>query len=170
MFNFEHTHQLSQAEYVGLWGLLDPASPARLVWRISIVAVGLACLWSAYTILLGVIILAVAAVATFMGRFLPGTVARNFEKFRYLHGPVTYGADETYVWLRTPDFWAKPAWRHVTVWRERNGWLILQGNGFPPVLLPIAALKDQGIYDQVKILAQKHGVEWNRVVRRDLPP
>jgi hypothetical protein len=170
MFTFEHTYQLSQTEYVGLWGLLDSARPARFVRRIGIVGVGLACLFSPYTILLGVSILALAAVMAFVPRFLPGTVARNYEEFRYLDGPVTYGADETYVWLRTPDFSAKPAWRHVTVWRERNGWLILQGNGFPAVLMPIAALKDQGIYDQVKMLAQKHGVEWNRAVRRDLPP
>ena len=166
MFSFEHTYQISQAEYVALWGLRDPASPARLVWRISIVVVGLACLWSPYTMLLGVVILAVAAVMAFVPRFLPGTVARNYEEFRYLDGPVTYGADETFVWVRTPDFSAKPAWRHVTVWRERNGWLILQGNGFPTVLLAIEALKAQSLYDRVKSVAEKHAVEWNSAASR----
>ena len=166
MFNFEHTYQISQAEYVGLWGLLDPASPARLAWRIGIVVVGLACLWSPYTVASGVIILAAAAVATFIPRFFPGAVARNYEEFLYLDGPVTYGADDTYVWVRTSDFSAKPAWRHVTVWRERNGWLILQGNGFPAVLLPIEALKAQSIYDRVKSLAEKHALEWNSAASR----
>jgi hypothetical protein len=151
MFSFEHTYQISRTEYVVLWGVLDPARPRALVRRLAIAVVGLACLFSAYTIVLGVMILALAAVAVFVPRFLPGTVARNFEEFRYLDGPVTYGADEASVWARTPDFSAKAGWRHVTAWRERKGWLILQGNGFPPVLLPIAALKDQGV----------HALEWN---------
>ena len=166
MFSFEHTYQLSQSEYVGIWGLLDPARPARFVRRIGIVVVGLACLFSPYTILLGVTILALATVAAFIPRFFPGTAARNYEEFRYLDGPVTYGADEAYVWVRTPDFSAKPAWRHVTGWRERNGWLILHGNGFPPVLLPIAGLKAQSVYDRVKSLAEKHAVEWNSAASR----
>jgi hypothetical protein len=167
MVNFEHTHRLSQAEYVGIWALLDPARPARLVRRIGILVVGLACLLSPYTMLLGVIILALAAVAALIPSFFPGTAARSFRQFCYLDGPVTYGADEDSVWVRTLDFSAKAAWRHVTVWRERNGWLILQGNTFPPVLLPITALKAQSIYDQVKALAQKHAVEWNRAGRRE---
>jgi hypothetical protein len=141
-----------------------------LVRRLSIVAIGLACLFSPYTILMGVIILTLAVVAAFLPHFIPGTAASNFGKFRYLDGPVTYGADEDCVWVRTPDFWAKAAWRHVTVWRERKGWLILQGNGLPPVLLPLAALKTQRVYDEVKSLAQQHAVEWNRTVRRDPVP
>ena len=105
-----------------------------------------------------------------MPQFVPGAMARNFRQFRYLDDPVTYGADADYVWVRTQDFSAKAAWRHVTVWRERKGWLILQGNGFPSVLLPIALLKSEGVYDEVKALAQQHAVEWNRRGRRDRVP
>jgi hypothetical protein len=161
MFRFEHTHQLSQPEYVAIWALADPAPPARRARRLIVVVAGLACLLWPYTMLLGVAILAVGAIGVIAPHFFPGTAARNFREFRYLDGPVTYGADEESVWARTPDFSAKAAWRHVTVWRERNDWLVLQGNGFPPVLLPIAELKAQNIYERVKSLAQEHAVEWN---------
>jgi hypothetical protein len=161
MFSFEHIHQLSQSEYVAIWALTDPAPTARRARQLVVIIAGVACLFWPYTMLLGVAILALGAVGIFAPQFFPGTAARNFHEFRYLDGPVTYGADEEGVWARTPDFSAKAAWRHVTVWRERNGWLILQGNGFPPVLLPIARLKAQTAYERVKSLVQQHAVEWN---------
>lgn len=165
-FTFEHTHQLSETEYVALWGLADPAPSARQArWMIVMVA-GLACLFWPHTMLLGVAILVVGAIGVFAPHFFPGTAARNFGEFRYLDGPVTYGVDEEGVWARTPDFSAKAAWRHVTVWRERNGWPILQGNGFPAVLLPIAELKAKNSYARVKSLAQQRAVEWNSAAAR----
>jgi hypothetical protein len=160
MFTFEHTHQLSEAEYRAIWALHNPARGAQLVRRLGVVLVGVACLFSAYTILLGVVILGLATVISFLPHVLPGTMARTFRQLRYLKGPVAYGADGDGVWVRTPDFLAKASWAHVTVWRERAGWLVLQGNGFPPVLLPIATLKDQGLYGQVKLKAEQHGVEF----------
>ena len=169
-FRFEHTHQLSQREYVAIWALLDQAPSARSTRGGAIVALGFACLFSRYTMLLGVVILGGAAFVAFVPHVWPGIAARNFREFHYLDGPVTYGADEKSVWARTPDFSAKANWRHVSVWRERKGWLILQGSGFPPVLLPIAAMQAQGAYDQVKAMAQEHAVEWNRTVRRNPVP
>lgn len=161
MFSFEHTHQLTQSEYAAIWALADPSPTARYARRLIVTVAGVTCLFWPYTMLLGVAILALGAVGVFAPHFFPGTAARRFRDFHYLDGPVTYGADEEGVWARTPDLSAKAAWRHMTMWRERNGWLILQGNGFPPVLLPIAGLKAQAAYERVRSLAQQHAVEWN---------
>jgi hypothetical protein len=166
MFSFEHTHQLSQTEYVAIWAQADSAPPSRQARRLIVAVAGFACLFWSYTMLLGVAILALGAIGVFAPYFFPGTAARNFREFRYLDGPVTYGADEEGIWAHTPDFSAKAAWRHISVWRERNGWLILQGNGFPPVLLPIAALRAQSIYERVKSLAEQHALEWNSSAAR----
>ena len=166
MFSVEHTHQLSQSEYVAIWALSNPAPLAKRARRLIVIVAGCACLFWPYTMLLGVAILALGALGVLAPHFYPGTAARNFHEFRYLDGPVTYGADEVSVWVRTPDYSARAAWRHVTVWRERNGWLILQGNGFPPVLLPIAELKAQNSYERVKSLVQLHALEWNSAAAR----
>jgi hypothetical protein len=99
---------------------VDPAPPTRLVRRIGVAVVALACLLSPYTMLLRVVLLELAALVTSMPQLFPGTAARNCRQFPCLDGPVTYGADADGVWVRTPDFSAKAAWRHVTSWRERN--------------------------------------------------
>jgi hypothetical protein len=166
MFTFEHTHQLSEAEYAAIWAVGDTTPAARSARRWIVVVAGIACLFWSYTMLLGAAILALGALVLFIPRFFPGTAARMFRESRYLDAPVTYGADDGGVWTRTADFSAIAGWRHVSVWRERNGWLILQGTGFSPVLLPIAALKAGNVYERVKSLAQQHAVEWNSAEAR----
>jgi hypothetical protein len=96
----------------------------------------------------------------------PGTAARTFRELRYLSGPVCYGVDDNSVWVRTPDFLAKVSWHHVTVWRERQGWLDLQGNGFPAVLLPIAGLRAAGVYERVELVAERHAKEFGGAKKR----
>jgi hypothetical protein len=166
MFRFEHTYRLTQSEYVAIWAKLDPTPPGSLVRRVIILVAGLAFVSWPYTMLLGVAILVFGAVGALAPHVFPGTAARNFREFRYLDGPVTYGVDQDRVWVRTPDFEATAGWRHVSTWRTRNDWLILQGHGFPPVLLPIAALETEGIYAHVMSLAQQHAVEWNSAAAR----
>jgi hypothetical protein len=162
MFTFEHTHKLSQAEYVGIWSLLNRSRPSAYARRIGIVVGAVACLFSPYTFLLGVVLLALASVMLFIPHLIPGTAARVFRELRYLNGPVSYGVNEDSVWVRTSDFLAKVSWYHVTVWRERECRLVLQGSGFPPVLLPIAGLRAGGAYERVKEMAERHAQEYGR--------
>ena len=160
MFRFEHTHKFTEAEYVALHGPFAIQSRARWLRWIAILLLGLVCLLSRYTFLLGVAVLVLGAIVLLMPRWAPGTTARVFRELPYLREPVTYGADSTNVWVTTTDFRAEAAWRHVVTWRERSGWLILQGGGFPQVVFPIAALKAAGAYEPVRALAEEHGVEF----------
>ena len=160
MFRFEHTHKFKEAEYVALHGPFAIQGTARWLRWIAMLLLGLVCLLSRYTFLLGVVVLVLGAIVLLMPRWAPGTTARGFREFRYLREPVTYGADSTNVWVKTTDFRAEAAWRHLVTWRERSRWLILQGSGFPQVVFPIAALKAAGAYEPVKALAKEHGVEF----------
>lgn len=160
MFTFEHTYHLTEAEYVAIWAPNGQRPGPRWARRIGVSLVGIACLFHPYTMLFGVALLGLMTLVIFMPHILPGTAARTFRQFRYLDGPVVYGADANSIWVQTSDFLARASWRHLTVWREREGWLILQGNGLPAVLLHIATLRAQGVYEAVKEKAQHHGVEF----------
>lgn len=165
-FAFEHTYTLSEAEYVAIFSLVDRRRRARLVRWIATIAAGIVFLFSSYTFVLGVALLGLVLVNTMMPHMIPGVTARWYRQSRYIHGPVTYGADEDKVWARTPDFLAKVSWRHVTVWREQQGWLLLQGNGFPMILLPIEGLKREAVYEAVMRRVREHAVEFGSVAAR----
>lgn len=101
-----------------------------------------------------------------MPHWMPGTSSRTYRNLRYLRGPTTYGADTERIWVRGQGFFPQVEWHHVTVWREREGWLVLQGAGFPPVLLPTAALQREDLYNVFKSLAQRHAVEYDGAAAR----
>jgi len=162
MFTFEHTYQPSEAEYVTLWSPLNQHSATAKVWgattvarvkRFSIVAAGLIMLLWPYTVGLGVVVLTIAFLVIFAPHLVHYTSVRTFRQLPYLTEPLAYGANTDRVWVRGSDFTVEASWRYLAVWREQGGWLILQGNDFPPIYLPIALLKDKGLYDQVRALS-----------------
>jgi hypothetical protein len=166
-FRFEHTYKLSRDQYVALLGLLSTDKRPRWSRLIAITVVGIACLFLSETFLLGVAVLILVLIAIAAPRFLPGTAARVYGEMLYLHGPVTYGVDHEHLWVRTSGLSAEVAWRHLSVWHERGGWLILRGNGFPMLIFPVDGLQGAGVYGQVRALAEHHAVErGRRAVRR----
>ena len=166
-FRFEHTYKLSRDQYVALLGLLSTDKRPRWSRLIAITVVGIACLFLSETFLLGVAVLILVLIAIAAPRFLPRTAARVYGEMLYLHGPVTYGVDHEHLWVRTSGLSAEVAWRHLSVWHERGGWLILRGNGFPMLIFPVDGLQGAGVYGQVRALAEHHAVErGRRAVRR----
>ena len=159
VFRFEHTHAVSETQYVALLGLLAGGRP-RWLWRIVILAVGVACLFFPYTFLLGVAVLTLAGIALIAPHYLPGTAARAYREMLYLHGPVTYGVDQDGLWVRAAGLSTEVAWRHLTTWHERGGWFILRGSGFPMLIFAVDALQAAGVYAHVRALAERHGVEF----------
>jgi hypothetical protein len=160
---------------VALWSPLNQQGATAKVWgattvarvkRFSIVAVGLIMLLWPYTVGLGLAVLAISVLIMFAPHLVHGISARTFRQLRYLKEPLAYGANNDRVWVRGSDFTVEVSWRYLTVWREQGGWLILQANDLPPIYLPTALLKDKGIYDQVKALAQQHAVEFDSVEAR----
>ena len=122
--------------------------------------VGVVCLFSPYTAILGVVLILVGIAGAFVPRLFPMSAAGMFHKFRYLHETVTYGVSDQTLWVHTSDLKAEAAWRHVAVWREHNGWLVLSTNGIPAVYLPVESLKAAKVYEEVKHLARQHGREY----------
>jgi len=53
----------------------------------------------------------------------------------------------------------------IVVWREVEGWLVLSPSGIPVLYFSIARLKEEGLYDRVRIMAKAHGQEYNKAPR-----
>ena len=107
-------------------------------------------------LLLGTVLLVAATLHMFAPRLLPATASRNYRAFRYLDGPITYAVDGTQVSLKGTDFEVRAAWRHLAVWLERDPWLVLRLQATPMVILPVAQMRAQGVYEDVMALVKQH--------------
>jgi hypothetical protein len=104
-FSFEHTHHLTEAEYLEIRsGDLGLRRGSQLTRRVGVWLVGVVCLLWTPSVLLGLAVLIIAGVHTFVPRLLPGTAARMYGNAKYLHEPITYGVDNARIWLHGHDF------------------------------------------------------------------
>lgn len=159
VFRFEHTCALTESQFVALERMLASNRP-RWPRLVLILTVGVACLFSRYSFLLGVAVLALTGMSLVVPHYVPGMAARTYRDIRYLQGAVTYGVDQDRMWARAADLSVEVAWRHLTTWQERGGWFLLRGNGFPRLIFPVDALRAAGVYEHVQALAERHGVEF----------
>lgn len=168
--HFEHTHHLSEAEFVDLHsGFLGYDRSRQSLRRVTIIALGVVCLFWEYTLLFGTVLLVVATIHMFVPRILPATASRNYREFKYLDGPITYAVDGTQVSLKGTDFEVRAAWRHLAAWLERDPWLVLRLQATPMVILPVAQMRAQGVYDDVTALVRQHAPNFDSPEARRWP-
>lgn len=84
-----------------------------------------------------------------MPRFAPPIVDHGYRANRYLHTPVTCGANEKQLWVRGPKFDVRYDWTLLDVWDERAGWLRLSATAFPDRFFRVDSLREAGVYEQV---------------------
>lgn len=159
-FSFENTLKLTEAEYLEVWALVPAARRAVLIRRAALAAVGVIFLLSPYTLLLGVLVLILNAVWLFAPRMIPAGARSSFQQHKYLRDALTCGVSEQRLWVKSARLDASAAWPLLVTWRERAGWLVLSPSGVPPVYLPIGRLKEEGLYERVKELAEQHAREF----------
>ena len=156
---FENTVKLTEEEYLALWGIL----PARPLSRkfVAIVAVGLVCLFTPYTLLLGIVILGLAVLALLVPGIVPFGVRSTFRQHKYLQDALTYGVSEHKLWVKGTKIDASVPWSMLVTWREKDDWLVLSPSGIPPVYLSLARLREEGLYGRVRALAASNAPEYN---------
>ena len=160
-FRYQHSHRLSETEH-GELAALRPKDPGRRwINRLGLFALGIVCLFSPYTLIIGIALLGLGAFVLIMPRYMPLTAARTYRKLRYLHDPLEYGVSQDRIWIRGPDLHAEAAWRHLATWSEKGPWLILSPQSLPRLFLPIAGLKDAGVYEDVLAHARAHAPEFD---------
>jgi len=161
-FKFENTVTITESEYVAIWSVW-PKKPWFKYIRFAVtMAIGVLCLFSKYTLLIGLGLLGIGVVAVFVPKILPSSSRSIYRRHVYLKDPLTYGASQEKIWVRGVQMDASVQWPMLVVWREIEGWLVLSPSGIPPVYLSLARLREEGLYDRVSELAKRYGTEYGK--------
>lgn len=159
LFTFEHSFKFDEKKFVQLNSLfIRKNRPVRIG---LIFVTGIACLFWKYTLMIGIIIVALTILALFMEKLIPKTAANNFEVMRYLHTELTYGVSEKNLWVKGEQLFVTIGWELVVTMEEREGWLRISANSTPSMWFQIAQLKQEHIYDNVIGLCKKHGIRYS---------
>lgn len=159
-FRFENTLQLTESQYLAVWAMMPTGRRSRIVRFGVLVAIAVAFLLTKYTLLLGLILLALAVLALFVPRLLPVGIRSTFRGHRYLEEALTYGVDDERLWVKGARIDASVPWSMLVSWREKDDWLVLSPSGIPPVYLSLARLKNEGLYGRVRALAASNAPEY----------
>jgi hypothetical protein len=160
-FAFEQSVKLSEREYINAAGLLDwHRRPRRMA---IILGIAVLCLFSTYTLVLGLVLLLLSLLCVVMPRLLPMGAAATYRDSRYLQHELTFRATDLQLSVTSSELQCQCTWKNLKVWRERNGWLILSPDGMPQLLLSVQRLKDAGVYDAVVALARENASEFGEL-------
>jgi hypothetical protein len=164
-FRFEQTMRLTDAEYIVVWSPASTHSSVRTVRLLALIIVGTILLFNPYTLVVGAVLLLLLAVNFFKPGLMGVGTRSTFHQQKYLRKALTFGVSDEKLWVSGDEIEASAAWSLLSVWRETNGLFILSASGIPPVYLPVAQLKEEGVYEKVRALAQEHGKEFDAKMR-----
>jgi hypothetical protein len=162
-FTHEQKRKLSRQEYIRIASILDRS---RRPWRfvlILIAAIALLC-WT-YTLGLGVVLLVGIVILWVAPQLLPTGASATYGRSPHLREELTFTVSDDYLSVSDLDLYCQCGWRHLAVWRERDGWLILSPSVMPQLFLSVRLLKEAGVYDEVLTLARRHATHYGQLER-----
>ena len=146
-FSYSHSVKFTERQYVEIISLF--ARQSRYINSAIALAGGIVCLFSAYTVILGVIILVVLVLSLTMPNRIPGTLSKVYQNSRLLKDEVRYGVDNNGLELNCRLLDAKAPWEAVVVWKEQGDWLQIQSEGMPACWFKVSNLRAACVYDDV---------------------
>lgn len=167
---FEHsqTHKLTEADYTAIHAL---GSRRARNWKILLlVAAGLGCLFWSYTLLLGIVLLVLVALALAAPHLVPAGASATFRGLTHLHQPVTFTVSHKGLAVLASDLDLRCGWSNLAVWHEREGWLRLSPHGMQDLYFRVSDLHKASVYEGVIELCRKHGREYNGKEKTDTDP
>lgn len=157
-FEFTNALQFDQQQYVELNGITTGKWRPVLITGSTLAGI-LMLFWS-YTIILGIVVLAVTCLLVFAPQFLLGN-----EAWRYWENPLNqqeifYGISDQGLSFETDGAEAKIVWTRKCVWEERGDLLRISSVNFPTCWFYISGLKQAGIHDQVMDKCRRYGKQF----------
>ena len=154
-FTVTHTEYDLEVDYmfrrIGRSRMTVRGAARRLLWT----AFGVAMLFTAYTFILGVLLLLVmASIWTFA---LWGGVLQRASFQAAPRSPRTYEVTERGFGVRAEGKESSAQWSQLSSWEEDQGILRLNARDMPSVYIPVDRLQREGLYDRVVSLASAHG-------------
>jgi hypothetical protein len=121
---------------------------------------GVACLFWSYTLLLGVVLLAVGAMVLGAPQLLPGNLSGVFRGHAHLHQPLTFTISHRQLSACGRELDLRCGWSNVAVWQESGGWLRISPHGMQDLYFRVPELEDAAVYERVIELCRTHGEEF----------
>ena len=162
-FRFEHTCRVSLDDYLSVrYGFVGINTRTRWGIRVALLLVAVACLFSRYTLLLGLALIA-RDVVNVAVRGRGGSVfGDRYRSLTYLHHPVTYGADPDRLWLRGQDLSVDAGWPQVAVCLETDRWLVVSLKAIGEFMLPVQEMKREHAYEPLLAHVARMGIPVRR--------
>jgi hypothetical protein len=165
-FELEVVSAMSEDDYVR-WHAIRPTRPRRArVWKWLLTVAAAACFVSWTTVVLGIVLGAVALAVWTSPRWLASSNRSSYRQAEYLHGPLIYGVSSRGMWFRGGEVRSESTWAGLRIWGEQDGCFWLAASGMPQLIFPIDRLHEAGIYERVRRLATTHGVEFDSPAAR----
>ncbi len=164
-FSYSHELAISYKAYTQIWNMKlgKRKTSGSLRWAVKLgilLLLAIACLFWAYTFLLGICLLVLFLIALFFPRLLPKGLRSTYFTNPFLQNEMTYAVDNDGLYVKGADIQAQCAWSLLGTWQIRGDWLILQPQGIPTLYFSRAALRRGGIYETVMALCKEHGHEY----------
>jgi hypothetical protein len=158
-FTFEHTFTIKEGDFRQLWQVMNPRRHPLV--RLALGVVGVVCLLSSWTFVLGIVILLILVLRMAVPSFLDFGYAAQFKTSPHLHGPVTYGVSDSALWVSGESFEARCRWTNLMMWRIRKDWLVLAPSGMTCLYFSVSQLKEADVLEPVMALARAHATYHN---------
>lgn len=156
-FSFSWKVRFNEQQYVDLHRSLSSELPFG-----RRVLLGMALLFSKYTMLIGILCLCLTVFGRFMSRFFPGVSTNSYREMPFVRYKTTYLVDEQGLTVKSRGREIFVRWSGIGTWQQKNGWLSVGLPWFPQCLFRISDLKQAGVYDQVVARCRTHGKKKRR--------
>ena len=159
-FEFSEILTISESDYVREFA---PVRTKRRAFRWALFTIiGIALLFSDYTIVLGALIIVFSVTGLAIPQILPRSASKAYQVLTYLHDPATFSVTDRDLSVESPKLSFRCDWSIVEGWRKREDLLQISPKVLPGLYFKISSLEEAGVYDQVIEMCQQHGRNFDR--------